>query len=109
MSLSAKTCTPCKGGTPPMGRAEAERWLGDVPGWDLTHEATRIERGFRFKNFREALDFTNIIGELAERENHHPEIELGWGHVEVALWTHKINGLHENDFILAAKVNEAAV
>lgn len=109
MSLSAKTCTPCRGGEEPMSRDEAERHLGDVPAWELAENPRRIRRSFKFRNFREALDFTIAVGELAERENHHPEIAMGWGHATVELWTHKIKGLHENDFILAAKINEIAV
>lgn len=108
MSLSEKTCVPCKGGVEPMQRDEAERYLVQTPGWELTHEATRLHREFRFKNFAQALEFVNKVGEIAETQSHHPEIAFGWGHVTVEIWTHKIHGLHENDFILAAKVNELA-
>ncbi|HKJ94874.1 MAG TPA: 4a-hydroxytetrahydrobiopterin dehydratase [Gammaproteobacteria bacterium] len=106
MSLSEKTCVPCKGGVAPMARDEAERYQAQTPGWDLTHDATRIQREFKFKNFAQALEFVNKVGELSEAQQHHPEIAFGWGHVTVEIWTHKIHGLHENDFILAAKVNE---
>lgn len=105
MSLAEKTCTPCQGGVQPMGADEAKRHLSEVPGWELTHEATRIRRDLKLKDFRAALDVVNRVGELAEQENHHPEIAFGYGHVTVEIWTHKINGLHENDFILAAKIN----
>lgn len=106
MSLTEKTCTPCRGGVDPMGRDEAQRYLRDVPGWELDDDGKRIRRGFKFKNFAVAQAFVNQVGELAEQEQHHPEISFGWGHAEVEIWTHAIGGLHENDFILAAKINE---
>ncbi len=106
MSLTAKHCTPCQGGTPPMGREDAEQHRQQVPEWRIAEEPMRLERSFKFKNFRKALDFVNRVGELAEEEGHHPEIHFGWGHVEVEVWTHKISGLHENDFILAAKIDQ---
>lgn len=107
MSLTDKQCTPCRGGVEPMGAEQAKGHLAEVPGWELTHEATRIQRDFKLKDFKAALDLVNKVGELAEQENHHPEIAFGYGHVTVEIWTHKINGLHENDFILAAKINSA--
>jgi 4a-hydroxytetrahydrobiopterin dehydratase len=103
--LAGKTCTPCRGGEPPLEQAEAERYLRDAPGWELMDEGRRIERTFKLKNFREALALVNRIGELAEEEGHHPDINLGWGYITVSLHTHKIKGLHENDFIMAAKIN----
>ena len=105
MGLSAKSCTPCRGGVPPLGRAEAERLLAETPGWTLDAGATRIERAFEFPDFAAALAFVNRIGVLAEAEGHHPDLAFGWGYCRVTLFTHKIHGLHENDFILAAKVN----
>jgi 4a-hydroxytetrahydrobiopterin dehydratase len=106
--LAAKTCVPCRGGVPPMARTEAERYLREAPGWALRDEDTRIERTFKLKNFKEALVLVNRIGALAEDEGHHPEITFGWGYVTVSLHTHKIKGLHENDFIMAAKINRLA-
>lgn len=106
MELASKTCTPCQGGIDPMKPEKAAEMLTEVPGWELTHEATRIERTFRFGNFAEALRFVNRVGEQAEAEGHHPDIAFGWGYATVVIWTHKIGGLHENDFILAAKVSE---
>jgi len=103
--LVEKTCTPCRGGIPPLTQEEAETFLGQAPEWALMDEAHRIERTFRFKNFREALTFVQQVGELSEAEGHHPEISLGWGYAIVSLRTKKINGLHENDFIMAAKIN----
>ena len=102
--LAAKECVPCKGGVPPLaGEAlkELETKLGGdwkvVRGHDL-------EKEFTFKNFREALAFTNQVGELAEAQNHHPDIFLTWGKVKITVWTHKIDGLTESDFVLAAKI-----
>ncbi len=106
MSLAAKTCTPCRGGIPALTRAEAEAYLPQVPGWNLIDNATKIERAFKFNNFISAMDFAQKVGHLAEQEGHHPEITFGWGYCKVLFYTHKINGLHENDFIIAAKVNQ---
>ena len=105
MALDAKSCTPCRGGIPPLERAEAERLLRDTPGWTLDETATRISRRFTFDDFAGALAFVNRVGALAESEGHHPDISFGWGWAEVVFYTHKIGGLHENDFIMAAKVN----
>ncbi len=108
MDLTAKTCIPCRGGVAPLALGEAERYLSETPGWSLDDSATRIERRFTFKNFVQALDFTNKVGALAEQEGHHPDVCFGWGYCTVVFYTHKIKGLHENDFIMAAKVNELA-
>ncbi len=102
--LAEKICVPCRGGVPPLTREEAEGYLPDVPGWSLADDATRIERGFEFKDFVGSLDFVNRVGALAEAESHHPDIQFGWGYARVTLYTHKIKGLHENDFIVAAKI-----
>lgn len=106
MILSQKSCTPCRGGIPPLGPSEAEALLSQAPGWRLLGDGTRIERRFTFENFAAALAFVDRVGELAEREGHHPDITFGWGYASVLFYTHKIGGLHENDFIMAAKVNE---
>jgi 4a-hydroxytetrahydrobiopterin dehydratase len=106
--LAAKTCTPCRGGVPPLSPEQAERYRAEAPGWSLSDDATRIERRFKFKNFAEAQAFAVRIGELAEAEGHHPDICYGWGYCRVELQTHKIKGLHENDFIMAAKINRLA-
>ena len=106
--LAGKTCTPCRGGVPPMDQGEAERYLQEAPGWALMDVGKRIERTFKLRNFKEALALVNRIGELAEEEGHHPDITFGWGYVTVSLHTHKIKGLHENDFIMAAKINQLA-
>ncbi|MEN6336469.1 MAG: 4a-hydroxytetrahydrobiopterin dehydratase [Phycisphaerales bacterium] len=103
--LAEKQCVPCRGGVEPL-KGEAVRQLEKElePGWRVVDEH-HLEREFKFKDFREALEFVNEVGELAESENHHPDIQLSYGKVVIQLWTHKIDGLHENDFILAAKID----
>ena len=105
MNLTAKACVPCRGGIPPLTEDQARSYLGEVSNWALSHEATRIERRFGFSDFATTLAFVNQVGELAEAEGHHPDIAFGWGYAEVVFYTHKIKGLHENDFIMAAKVD----
>ena len=104
-SLVGKTCVPCRGGIPPLPRAEAERYLLETPGWDLLDDSHRIEKTFRFDDFAATLAFVNQVGALAEEEFHHPDVSFGWGTCTVSWHTHKIKGLHENDFIMAAKVD----
>jgi 4a-hydroxytetrahydrobiopterin dehydratase len=106
MSLSQKTCTPCQGGIPPLTLREAQALLPQAPGWRLLENGARLERRFHFTTFAAALAFVNRVGDLAEQEGHHPDITFGWGYASVLFYTHKIGGLHENDFIMAAKVNE---
>lgn len=105
MNLSEKSCVPCQGGVPPLGLEDAQSYLAQTPGWSLTHDGTRLERRFSFKNFKAALDFVNRVGGIAEDEGHHPDVAFGWGYATVEFYTHKIKGLHENDFVMAAKVN----
>ena len=102
--LASRECVPCKGGTPPLKGQELDELRQQVPQWEVVEEH-HLYRHFRFKNFREALDFVNKVGELAEEQGHHPDISFGWGYVEVTIFTHKIDGLTESDFIFAAKVN----
>ena len=106
--LATKPCVPCNGGTPPL-KGAALRSMAEELGrdWHVIHEH-HLEKEFTFHNFREAFDFTNRIGEVAEQENHHPDIYLAWGKVKVVLWTHKIDALTESDFVLAAKIEELA-
>src|SRR2546421_9887829 len=104
-TLAEKTCTPCRRGIPPLTRDEAQHFQVQAPNWELGDNAHRIERSFRFRNFREALTFVQEIGELAEAERHHPNISFGWGNATVSLQTKKIKGLHENDFIMATKID----
>src|SRR5437867_7574351 len=105
--LTQATCVPCRGGVPTLTDAEVANLLPQVPGWTVAEVGgvQRIHREFSFKDFRTAMDFAVQVGELAEREQHHPDIHLSWGKVMVETWTHKIHGLHENDFILAAKID----
>jgi 4a-hydroxytetrahydrobiopterin dehydratase len=107
-TLLEKVCTPCRGGLPPLKPKEAERYLGQVRDWELLDDARRIRRTYRFNSSREALAFVQGVSALAEAEGHHPNICFGWGYATVSLQTRKIKGLHENDFILAAKINRLA-
>jgi 4a-hydroxytetrahydrobiopterin dehydratase len=107
-ALADKKCTPCRGGIPPLGPEEAERLHAQASEWALLDDAKRIERTYRFRNFREAFGFVERAAALAEAEGHHPEIRFGWGFVTVSLQTKKIKGLHENDFIMAAKLDRIA-
>jgi 4a-hydroxytetrahydrobiopterin dehydratase len=91
---------------PPLTSGEAETLLPQAPNRQLLENGSRLERRFAFKNFAAALAFVNRVGDLAEAEGHHPDITFGWGYANLLFYTHKINGLHENDFIMAAKVNE---
>ena len=104
--LSQKHCVPCEGGVEPFTKAQAEEYLKQVPSWELSDDGKQIERKFKFKNFAESMEFVNKVGEIAEAEGHHPDIEFGWGYAEIELSTHAIKGLSENDFILAAKINQ---
>lgn len=104
-SLSAKTCVPCRGGIPPLTGEKAREYAAATPDWTLAENGTRLVRGFEFADFRAAMEFVNRVADLAESEGHHPDIAIHWNKVELTLWTHKIGGLHENDFILAAKVD----
>jgi 4a-hydroxytetrahydrobiopterin dehydratase len=108
MTLADRRCVPCKGGIPPMPRPQAERYLAETPLWRLDEAATRITRRFAFKDFAAALAFADRVGALAEEEGHHPDIAFGWGYAEIVFYTHKIKGLHVNDFIMAAKIDALA-
>lgn len=103
--LVQKKCVACEGDMPPLNEVEARVLLAQVPGWELTVDAKSITRRYSFKNFAEALTFTNHIGAIAEAEGHHPDLTLGWGYVGVTLTTHAIGGLSENDLIVAAKID----
>ena len=108
VALTAKSCTPCRGGIPPLTRSEAIGYLAQVPAWELADDAGRIHRTYKLKNFAEALAFVQKIGNLAETEWHHPDISFGWGYATLSLRTKKIKGLHENGFIMAAKIDDLA-
>ena len=105
MGLDAKNCVPCRGGIPPLEQSEARRLLADTPGWRLEQNATRLERRFEFEDFKKAIEFVNRVAEIAEQEGHHPDFAIHYNQVDLILWTHKIGGLHQNDFILAARIN----
>ena len=104
--LAKKTCIPCKGGVPPMKGAKLDDLLEKLKNdWKIIKEH-HLEKEYSFKNFKEALNFTNKVGELAENQGHHPDIFLAWGKVKLTIWTHKIDGLTESDFIFAAKADK---
>lgn len=98
-------CVPCRGGMPPLARVEIAPLMKQVPDWKLADDGMSISRAWKFKTYKEAEAFVLKIGEIAEAEGHHPDIEFGWGYVRVKLWTHAIKGLHKNDFIVAAKID----
>jgi 4a-hydroxytetrahydrobiopterin dehydratase len=105
-ALAEKECVPCKGEVPALKGAKLANLARELdPGWQIVNEH-HLEKDYKFKNFREALDFTNAVGELAEAQGHHPDIFLTWGKVKLTIWTHKIDGLTESDFIFAAKADE---
>jgi len=104
-ALAEKECVPCKDGVPPVKGHDLQTLAAQLnPAWRVIQEH-HLEREFKFQDFREALNFTNKIGELAEEQGHHPDIYLSWGKVKVTIWTHKIDGLTESDFVLAAKMD----
>ena len=106
--LLSRHCVPCSGGFLPLAQAQAADWLGRTPGWALVDEGRRIERKFGFKDFTQAYDFVARVSRLADAEGHHPDVCFGWGWATVSWQTKKIKGLHENDFIMAAKTNDLA-
>jgi 4a-hydroxytetrahydrobiopterin dehydratase len=104
--LVERSCVPCRGGTPPLTASEYGPLLDQLQGWNVEDE-TKLIKSFRFRNFLEAVAFVNAITPVAEAEGHHPDLYLTWGEVRVYLWTHKINGLTESDFVMAAKIDRA--
>jgi 4a-hydroxytetrahydrobiopterin dehydratase len=105
-NLAAKNCIPCRGGVPPLRGAELEKLQDELGnGWQVVREH-HLEKEYSFPDFRQALDFTVRLGAVAEAEGHHPDIYLAWGKVRLQVWTHKIEGLTESDFILAAKADQ---
>jgi 4a-hydroxytetrahydrobiopterin dehydratase len=107
MALADQKCVPCTGGIPALDAAAIGKLQADTPAWSVI-ENHHLQRTFRLPDFRTALDLVNRIGAIAEEQGHHPDILLAWGKVEVTIWTHKINGLTESDFILAAKIDREA-
>ena len=107
--LLSKQCIPCSIGAPTLNKEEIDELLPSLKaGWNVINNK-KIEKVYKFKDFKEALDFVNKVGEIAEQEGHHPDIYLSWGKVIIRLFTHKIDGLHENDFILGAKIDEIEI
>lgn len=108
--LTTKECVPCKGGVPTLTDNEILKLAPQVPEWRVTEVdgIRRLQREFRFADFVSAMSFAVKVGDLAEKEQHHPDLHVAWGKVGVEIWTHKIKGLHENDFILAAKIDKLA-
>lgn len=105
--LASRECVPCRGGVPPMRGDEINKLLKELDGWEVVKEH-HLRKTYTFDNFRAALDFVNRVGQLAQEQSHHPDICFGWGRAEITIWTHKIDGLTESDFILAAKINKIA-
>ncbi|WP_447975189.1 4a-hydroxytetrahydrobiopterin dehydratase [Nitrospira sp. Kam-Ns4a] len=105
MGLADNKCVPCRGGVPPLAPARVNELLRELnPGWSVNKDG-HLERLYTFKDFAEALAFVNKVGAVAEEEGHHPDLHLAWGKCKVELWTHKINGLTESDFYMAAKAD----
>ena len=104
MSLADQTCIPCKGGVPALKGEALAKLNAEVPDWQVVDEH-HLHKVFRFPDFRKALDFVNLAGAIAEEQGHHPDILLAWGKAEITIFTHKINGLTESDFVLAAKID----
>jgi 4a-hydroxytetrahydrobiopterin dehydratase len=102
--LAKKSCVPCRGGVPPLAAKELEALANQVPQWKVV-DGHHIVRKFTFPDFKQALAFVNQVGAIAEEQGHHPDILMGWGKAEITTWTHKIDGLTESDFILAAKID----
>ncbi|MCC7292795.1 MAG: 4a-hydroxytetrahydrobiopterin dehydratase [Phycisphaerales bacterium] len=102
--LAAKQCTPCRGGVPPLTGAALKNLLAQVSGWQAMREH-HLAKEYAFPDFAAALAFVNRVGSLAEEQGHHPDVYLAWGKVRIEIWTHKIDGLTESDFILAAKID----
>lgn len=105
-ALAQKECVPCKGAVDRLSGSALKKLAGQLPGGWKVVQSHHLEKEFKFKDFRQALDFTNAVGELAEAQGHHPDVYLAWGKVKLTVWTHKVDGLTESDFIFAAKADE---
>ena len=107
--LANKKCVPCEGNIPPFDKDEIHKYLKKVDGWDVNSNQDKsffLTKEFSFENFKESQNFVNSVGQIAEEENHHPDISFGWGYCKVKIFTHAIKGLAESDFILAAKIDK---
>jgi 4a-hydroxytetrahydrobiopterin dehydratase len=107
MTLADKTCVPCRGGIPPLTRDQFLPLLSELEGWEVLDDR-KLAKNFLFKGFRKPMELANRIAELAEEQGHHPDLLIRWGELRVEIWTHKIDGLSESDFILAAKIDQLA-
>lgn len=107
MDLLQKKCVPCKEGTPPLSRDEADKLLGQLDGWELLEEEEmlKIRKKFKFDTYMEGINFVSKIATVAEEQDHHPDLEVGWRKVTVNFCTHNIGGLSQNDFVMAAKID----
>lgn len=103
--LASRQCVPCRGGVPPMKGAEINEFANQLSSWEVVDEH-HLKKTYKFTNFRDTLNFVIRVGELAEEQGHHPDICFGWGKAEITIWTHKIDGLTESDFVLAAKIDQ---
>ena len=103
--LASRECVPCRGGVPPLKGDEISNLLNQLDSWEVIREH-HLKKLFKFSDFRESQEFVNRVGDLAEEQGHHPDICFGWGRAEITIWTHKIDGLTESDFVLAAKVDQ---
>jgi 4a-hydroxytetrahydrobiopterin dehydratase len=107
MALSEQKCTPCDGNTPPLTDEQEQNYISELPGWELDREGVHtLRRTFHFDDFAGAMRFVNAVADLAESEQHHPDLFISYDTVAITLWTHKIDGLSDNDFIMAAKIND---
>jgi len=106
--LTSKHCVPCEGGVPPLKADEAKKLLTEIPGWTLSKENNKITREFKFKDFHETMKFVNAVADISNKENHHPDMNVGYNTCVISYFTHAIGGLSDNDFICAAKVNMVA-
>jgi len=104
MNLTEKKCKPCEGNMPPLTEEQATELLKQIPSWEI--KDGHVYKQFNFKNFKESINFVNKVADIAEQEQHHPNITINYNKVSIELWTHAINGLSENDFILPAKIDE---
>ena len=103
--LASRQCVPCRGGVPPLAGDEISELLVKLEGWEAVN-GHHLRKEYKFADYRESQAFVNRIGEIAEEQGHHPDICFGWGHAQITIWTHKIDGLTESDFILAAKIDK---
>ena len=107
--LLKKKCLPCEGGTIPFDVSEIHKYQKKVDGWEIVKNEKNVfflVKNFKFKNFVESQNFVNLVGQISEEEGHHPDIKFGWGYATISITTHAIEGLSENDFILAAKIDK---